>query len=493
LEQGHDGEWSRLEDLQTFDADDHQTQTQARVTSSGFLLDATIRRITRRQVQVVRQIFPFLHLPGELRNEVYKYALDDFEGVGKVFESAYNSLMSREPADKPEPYGPPAKVTPAIILINKQIYLEAVGFLYNKTITFNHGLLHVNDVSSVISPHLLRNLTAININDSAHPIMQDEIQCASWYGYNRLFRQMTNILKGGHRLKHLTIEFNDPALGHHVRVCQWHSGSNCDFAKHLAKEMYRMQQIRGIGTVTLKGLNPQLSAKIKTRMESRAIKFFDLPLKARQLIYSHAADWNDASLAFERTLTGWYDPKRAIHTPRRNTPTILRLNSDITREALPILRAKPFTFSLPNDWRFDLSGLTPFDLLTSFITPATLRTITTLNVKIEYWGTLSTSDGDFLSAFAHKSSQLRALQMTFVDRFIPRYVKDREAKLRRFRLAPFAQVRGLEKVVIEGDLPVEIADAIGKVMTSDPAPGEELPRVFWLVKLGCEGGATSWH
>jgi hypothetical protein len=445
-------------------------------------------------VQVVRQIFPFLHLPGELRNEIYKYSLDDFEGVGKVFESSYDSLMSQAPTDKPEPYEPPTKVTPAILLINKQIYSEAVGFLYNKSITFNHGLLHVEDVSSVISSHLLRNLTAITINDSAHRIMQDEIQCASWHGYNRLLKQLTNILKDGHRLEHFTIEFNDPALVHHVKECLWHSVSQCDFAKHLAREMYRMQLIRDIGTVTLRGLNPKLSAKLKARMESRAKTFFDLPLIVRQNIYHHAADWNDASLAFQRTLTGWYDPKKAVRTPRRSTPTILLLNRQITSEALPILRTKPFTFALPNDWRFDLSGLTPFDLLTTFITPATLRTVTTLRVKIDYWGTLTASDGDFLSTFTHQDSYLhtlRTLHMTFVDRFIPR-LKDSKADLQRFRLAAFAQVRGLEKVVIEGDLPMEIADAIGKVMTSVPHVGEELPNMFWPLGLGCDAAALAW-
>jgi hypothetical protein len=443
-------------------------------------------------VQAVRQIFPFLHLPGELRNEVYKHCLDDFEGVDKVFESAYSSLMAREPTEKPDPYEPPTKVTPAVLLINKQIYLEAVGFLHIKSITFNHGLLHVIDVSSVISSHLLRNLTAITINDSAHPIMQDEIQCASWHGYNRLLKQLTSILKDGHRLKHFTVEFNDPALVHHVKQCQWHNGSNCDFAKHLAKEMYRMQQVRGIGNVTLRGLNPKLSAKLKTRMESRAATFFDLPFKIRQQIYNHAMDWNDAPLAFQRTLTGWYDPKKAIHTPRRSTPTILLLNRRITAEALPILREKPFTFTLPNDWRFDLSGFTPSDLLTTFITPATLRTISTVNVTIEYWGTLTASDGEFLSYFAHNSSQLRTLNMTFVDRFIPHLPRDNKAEIRRFRLAAFALVRGLDRVVIEGDLPMEIADAIGKVMTSVPEEGEVLLKLFWKENLGCEGGDLNY-
>jgi hypothetical protein len=429
-------------------------------------------------VQAFQQIFPFLHLPGELRNEVYKHAFGDFEGVGKVFGSAYESLITREPIEKPEPYQPPAKVTPTILLINKQIYCESVYFLQHKSITFDHGLLHVIDVSSVISPHVLRNLSSITINDTAHPIMKDEIQCASWHGYNRLLKQLTNILKDGHRLKQFAIDFTDPDLVHHVKACPWHSGSNCDFAKHLAKEMSRMSQIRGVDTVTLRGLNPELSAKLKKRMESRKVTFFDLPDNVRSIIYSHAADWNDASRAFHRTLTGWCDANKAVHTPRRTTPTILLLNRQITSDTLKILHEKPLAVTIPNDWRFSISGLTPFDLLTSCITTSTLRTVRNLHIAIEHWGPLIASDGDFLTPFAHPSSKLRTLRMNFIDRFVPR-MKHSVADAHRFHLSPFATVRGLEEVVIEGDIPLVIADQIGRVMTSLPTAGEELPRAFW--------------
>jgi hypothetical protein len=431
-------------------------------------------------VQAFQQIFPFLHLPGELRNEIYKHALGDFEGVAKVFEAAYKSLTSREPNEKPEPYQTPAKVPPTILLINKQVYHEAVYFLQHKSITFDHGLLHVSDVLSVISPHILRNLSSITINDTAHPIMQDEIQCASWHGYNRLLKQLTNILKDGHRLKQFTIDFTDPELVHHVKACAWNSGSNCDFAKHLAKEMGRMSQVRGVVNVTLRGLNPKLSAKLKTRMESRKLTFFDLPDNIRKIIYSHAADWNDASRAFKRVLTGWRDADKAVHTPRRSTPTILLLNRQVTSDALKILHEKAFTVTIPNDWRFSISGLTPFDLLASCITTPTLRTVKNLHITIEHWGPLIASDGDFLTPFAHPSSKLQHLRMNFIDRFVPR-MKHNAADVHRFHLSPFASVRGLEEVVIEGDLPLVIADQIGRVMTSLPTVGEKLPRAFWPV------------
>lgn len=89
--------------------------------------------------------------------------------------------------------------------------------------------------------------------------------------------------------------------------------------------------------------------------DSSIFPFLSLPYEVRREIYFWALDWPDLRPSFARLsreceearekMSASPDPKCTfpiLHAGRLTTPTVLLLNRQITWEALPILRAKPF-------------------------------------------------------------------------------------------------------------------------------------------------------
>jgi len=58
---------------------------------------------------------------------------------------------------------------------------------------------------------------------------------------------------------------------------------------------------------------------------AESLPFLDLPVELRNLIYDHAADWNDHRHNLDKTVS---------------TPTILLINRQISREARAVLDKK---------------------------------------------------------------------------------------------------------------------------------------------------------
>lgn len=106
------------------------TRLQDRQTSTD--LFANKRRVTRGQVKKVKNTFPFLLLPAELRNLVYTFA-GNVSTLNDYFEAAYAKLPCNDDSSALMRRPPPVvrKTTPTVFLINKQIFQE-VSYLLQK-------------------------------------------------------------------------------------------------------------------------------------------------------------------------------------------------------------------------------------------------------------------------------------------------------------------------------------------------------------------------
>lgn len=414
---------------------------------------------------------------------IYKECLG-FHGVDTFFESTYRMLCkharARNARNRPAAYAQtpyresPKLSTSIIFLINRQIFHEASATLRNSSITFSHGLLNVKLAEAVIAPAVIRKLRSITINDSAHKILQNEIIPDSWYGYNRLLQQLSEILKSGHALKSLTIHFRDVKLAEHMESCVFRNDITCAYADDMLETFRSLQQIRRVGKATITGLIPHMAKELKNRLESTPLTFFDLTPEIRQKIYSYAADWSDASRACAKAFESCVGPPQAQCNPRRSTPRVLLLNRQITAEALNVLREKPLQLHLPNDWRFTGTAAAAYatETLTAYITPATLSHISKVSATIEYWGNLGPLDASFLAPFATAAGgSVRILELKFVDRYPLRkfnvdYVNT--SLLSKIQIPDaLLDLHGLEEVSISGDLPLVIADQIGRILVSD--------------------------
>lgn len=105
---------------------------QDRVTSQDFL--AKGRRVTRRQVKMIKTTFPFKQLPAELRNIVYDFCGDDIANFAKMksyFDKSFEKINAEGDTDPHGLLAAPHKQTPTIFLIDKQILREA-SYMYQK-------------------------------------------------------------------------------------------------------------------------------------------------------------------------------------------------------------------------------------------------------------------------------------------------------------------------------------------------------------------------
>lgn len=105
---------------------------QERITSQDLL--AHSRRVTRHQIKLIKQCFPFLRLPAELRNVVYSFCGDDFANyasLNELFDKSFEKLSDAGDTKPHSLLSTPRKQTPTIFLINKQIFREA-SYLHQK-------------------------------------------------------------------------------------------------------------------------------------------------------------------------------------------------------------------------------------------------------------------------------------------------------------------------------------------------------------------------
>ncbi|KAH8678804.1 hypothetical protein BGZ60DRAFT_251557 [Tricladium varicosporioides] len=124
--------------------------------------------------------FPFLSLPSELRIAIYQYAVrwPDFP---KVFKKSRPSSQ-RTIQDGPEMKGRNAFVTPALLLVSRQISSEALSVLYMKPLVlevpppYNTAQARPMDIKEYISEATLHNVRFVNLkmnlNDEPQTVKQ---------------------------------------------------------------------------------------------------------------------------------------------------------------------------------------------------------------------------------------------------------------------------------------------------------------------------------
>lgn len=382
------------------------------------------------------------------------------------------------------------KGTPNVLLICKQVYLEAREMLKKQGISFHHGLLDICGLDNLMNTSILSNIQSLTIDAKGHEMLPKahKLLGPSWRGHLDLIVDISVVLAKGHRLKNFTLDFTDPKLHAHVHEC-WTKPIRCDFRDQLAEALEHLRKIRGVGNVKLIGIPPALAADLKQHMESTPRSLLDMPGEVRNLIYSYAADWSDISTQITRTMKAWVaaddaanrdaeygaEPQKTDPTySRRSTPTILLLNKQIHAEAKGIVHAKPLRLTLPEHPNMAKTSDTLNAL--KFITPATLAHVAHLHVHVASWEWTYSLDR-LLPQLAARH-RLRTLTFTFRDAlkrvFLQQGKKYPDHTL-HLSLSGLAAVRGVGAVTFAGDLPEVYTAPLKMIMEGARVEGERLP------------------
>ncbi|KAK5136994.1 hypothetical protein LTR08_001501 [Meristemomyces frigidus] len=442
--------------------------------------------LTRYQERRIRQTFPFLDLPAELRLWIYDLCID-VTTAQKLLERYYQKLK-----DTTNIKGVKAPLIyskcPTILRINRQIFAEASIFVPKRSLTFNHGLLDLLTVKDFVPESLLRNVSTITIDDSGHPLFKENILAASWMGYVTLIEQLAEILEPGHRLKQLTISLTSDELVPHVKTC-WTATYSCGFRDTLRRACDALRTIRGVGNVTLVGFPQPLALELKVRMQSTRATFLTIPRELRDMIYAKTLDWSDISQQLVRTLADWTDKSQKPPYPKRSTPTVLLLNHQIHDEAVAVLHAKPLTIICPADHNMKMQAQVPN--LLHFITRDTLRNVRHLSLKLESWEWIYSIDF-LLPAFvatAQRTTQLTSVHLHFNDTLKTRFLADIRQRYPdntlHTTLTGFTRIRGLSSVTFSGDLPSCYTVPLARIMQTPAHVGvAALPKLMALSPAG---------
>ncbi|KAK5122159.1 hypothetical protein LTR85_004405 [Meristemomyces frigidus] len=454
--------------------------------------------VTRYQERRIRNTFPFLRLPAELRNLIYGFSLDA-SAAQNIIGRYYEDL--RDTTDAKSVKAPLIwSKCPTIFLLNRQVYAESFFFVRKCSLTFDHGLLDLLTVNDFVPESLVRNVTSITVNDTGHPLFKDNILAASWMGYITLIEQLAEILAPGHKLKNLTISLAHEELVPHVTDC-WHANYTCGFRDSLRRACNALRRVRNVGNVTLVGFPQSLAADLKARMEAAPINLLDLPRELRDMIYGEALDWSDISQQLKRTMVKWTDKTNKPPYPKRSTSTILLLNRQITSEALTVLHAMPLALVCPGDHNMQKQHQVPNML--RFITRATLQHVQHLHLKIESWEWIYSLDHllpVFAATYPHPNyptvngrqqhgNNLKSVHIYFTDNLKARFLADVDQvypdNTLHTSLSGLAKIRGLKQVTFHGDLPACYTVPLAQIMQMPASIGDAgLPRLQALRASG---------
>lgn len=120
--------------------------------------------------------FPFLSLPSELRNAIYEYAVEwpDFPKVFKKFRPSSHRTIQ----DGLKKKGGNVFVTPALLLVSRQISSEALSVLYMKPLVlevpppYNNAQARPMDIKDYISEATLHNVRFVNMQMDLNDVPQ---------------------------------------------------------------------------------------------------------------------------------------------------------------------------------------------------------------------------------------------------------------------------------------------------------------------------------
>lgn len=438
---------------------------------------STGRRVTRFQVSLIKDTFPFMDLPAELRNEIYLHSID-FKTLERFFDTAYQTLITNKKTQNRQHLVPHRK-TPTIFLLNRQIFREA-SYLLQKSfcVRFSHGLLKAGPIKNVISVNLLRQVSSIEITDGGHPIIKGSILPQSWHGYMTLLFELGEILVEGHKLKELIIDFKDERLKEHMTHC-YEAGYQCGFRDQMKAALESLRKVRGIGKVTLVGLNARESRELKSLMEKKPINFMSLPRELRDMVYEHTMDISDISKPLTNGLVDYPQNTKHFPFPPRTTPNVLLLNKQISAEAIDVLRNKPLHITFTS--KHNITDQVQLPSIMAFVSRGALKQAKTITITMESWEWVYNLETRLISTLA-ASKHLETFNFNFHDSLKSSFTK---LSTQRYpdkqihdSLKKLAKLRDLKQVTFSGDLPLVYTDALAQIMTSKPSiPDAKLPKL----------------
>lgn len=194
--------------------------------------------------------------------------------------------------DQPKTISPRMR-TPTILLLNKQIYQEVIGFFKTATLPFTHGLIHRN-LLEVLPLPVFANVTRITLSDTGHKVLDSRYPFA-FEGHRKLSIQLGKILSDpNHNVKELELEFTDAGLEPHVKKC-WNFPDDCDMRKWIEDVYEAWRTVRGIKSVKISGwFPPHLAEQLISMIQSKANPILRLPRAVRETIYRYATDRDNA-------------------------------------------------------------------------------------------------------------------------------------------------------------------------------------------------------
>ncbi|GAB1742227.1 hypothetical protein NU219Hw_g7784t1 [Hortaea werneckii] len=477
------------------------------------LLDRSRQNLTRAREAKIRNTFPFLRLPAELRNNVYEYCLDT-DVAQRILQRYYEALKDTEDTKTVAAPLIYAKC-PVIFRLNRQIYAESSFLVKKCSLTFDHGLMDLLTIKDFIPESLIRTVSSIDINDSGHPLFKENILGASWMGYITLIEELGGILKSGHSLKKFSITLSHEELVPHVTNC-WNNSNTCGFRDSLKRAAAVLRGVHNVPEVKLVGFPDTLALELQKRMNAAPTSFFDLPRELRDLVYEGALDWSEISSKLKTSLDACIDKHYDVKYPQRSTPTVLLLNRQITSEALPVLHNKPLVIDCPAEHHLLKERQVPNVM--RFITRPTLQNVRHLVLNLQAWewihglkyllptfeiAPLSTSEttsgmqtpptsqvtdggnNTQLTAFPHN---LKTMHIVFRDNLKTRFLADPGQQYPdntlHESLQLLSKIRGLERVVCEGDLPISYSGPLSAMMTTPVGAKEGLPKLMAVKSNG---------
>jgi hypothetical protein len=154
--------------------------------------------------------FSFLSLPAELRNEIYSYAVD-WSDASKLQEKESLEKRTAEEWAALEASTDFAsrRSTPTGLLINRQIYAEAIVMLHRKFLVLKASPLKIN-ITNFITEATLRTVRNLEI-------LIDETYKSCWGDSMELRSSLSKIFGSGNQLRAVIIRIKCPGESNRVK------------------------------------------------------------------------------------------------------------------------------------------------------------------------------------------------------------------------------------------------------------------------------------